>query len=199
MSRVVFVSSTLNINTPFVRLIKAVAGFVYFGAIAFAANWGWQSGGWLWAILYALAAIVLSPFLLVLAALASWFLCAVLAIPGTMIATQLGWTNFSPYVGRRRGLQAISVLAILVPLLIYQPRQVWDLLVFSGGMLTLLVLTVAVVVIVMSLLLMRVFLKAVSQANSNPDQTSTFRWTQPDLPRLPPPGEDEATTQNNLD
>ncbi len=187
MSRVVFISSTSNLNGPFAQVAKAVAGCAYFGSIALAANWGWHSGGLLWAILYALAATVLSPFLLVFAALASWFLCALLAIPGTLIATQLGWTNFSPYVGRRRGLQAISVLAILVPLLIYQPRQVWDLLVFSGSLLTLIVLIVAVVVIVLSLLLMRVFLKAVSQANSNSDRSSTFRWIQPDLPRLPPP------------
>ncbi|MDB5336730.1 MAG: hypothetical protein JWN70_2349 [Planctomycetaceae bacterium] len=191
MSRVVFISSTSNLNGPFARLVKAIAGFAYVGAIAFAANLGWQSGGLLWAILYALAAIVLSPFVLVFAALASWFLCSVLAIPGTIIATQFGWTNFSPYVGRRRCLQTVSILAILVPLLIYQPRQVWDLLVFSGSMLTLIVLIVAVVVIVLSLVLMRQFIKAVAQANSNPDQASTFRWIQPDLPRLPAPDDEE--------
>lgn len=189
MSRVVFVSSTSNLNGPFARLVKSIAGLAYLAAIALAADWGWQSGGLLWAILYALAAIVLSPFALVFAALASWFLCAMLAIPGTIIATQLGWTKFSPYASRRRSLQAVSVLAVLIPLLIYQPRQVWDLLVFSGSMLTMIVLIIVSVVIVLSLILMRQFLKVVAQANSTPGQTTTYRWIQPDLPRLPPPDE----------
>ena len=155
---------------------------------------GWEQGGLLWAILYGLAALLLSPFFLVIGAIAIWALYAVLAVPGAFVATQLDWTKFSIYAGRRRALRTISVVAILTPLLIYQPRQVWELLTFFGSLVTLVLLIAVVAMIVLSLILMRRFVSAVSQDDPNSELATTFRWTKPDPPRLPPPS-DEPFTQ----
>lgn len=192
MTRVVFISSASNFDTRYVRLAKFVAGLAYFGAVYAAVATGWSRGGLPWAFVYGVVAVVLAPFILVMGALAVGTLCAVLAIPGSYVATQFGWTRFSPYVGRRRWLQATSVIAILTPLLIYQPRQVWELVTLLGGVFTLGLLILAVMVIVFSFFLMRHFLSAVTR--NNPDRGTdlepSFRWTKPDPPRLPPPGDE---------
>lgn len=189
MSRVVFISSASNFDRRYVRLAKYVAGLAYFGAIYAAAATGWSRGGLPWAIVYGVVAVVLAPFILVMGALAVGTLFAVLAIPGSYVATQFGWTRFSPDVTRRRWLQATSVIAILTPLLIYQPRQVWELVTLLGGVFTLGLLILALMVIVLSLILMRHFLSAVTLNNPDRDVDvePSFRWIRPDVPRLPPP------------
>jgi hypothetical protein len=192
MSRVVFISSASNFDRRYVRLAKYVAGLAYFGAIYAAAATGWSRGGLPWALVYGVVAVVLAPFILVMGVLALGTLVAVLTIPGSYVATQFGWTRFSPYVGRRRWLQATSVIVILTPLLIYQPRQVWELVALLGGVFTLGLLILAIMVIVLSFFLMRHFLSAVTQNNpdSGTDVEPSFRWTKLDPPRLPPPGDE---------
>ncbi|MES2791553.1 MAG: hypothetical protein V4719_18185, partial [Planctomycetota bacterium] len=159
-------------------------------AIIGAASTGWERGGFLWAVLYGLAAIILAPLVLTLGKLAFLALYPVLAIPGSFVATRLGWTSFSPYSHRRLWLQRLSVLLILIPLSIFVQRNAWSIFSLLASVALFGVAVLCLLVIVVVFILMRKVSVVASQEMPTSDPDTSFRWIKPDPPRLPPPSEE---------
>lgn len=192
MPRVVFYSSIPGMRPPRPNdSISAMLGMLaYFAAIWGAASYGWSHGGFLWAVLYGILALISFPFVLTFATVAFLALYPLLASPGSFLATQLGWTSFSPYAERRLWLQRASVLLILLPFALLLQRYPWSVLRILTGVATLGLMVVVAIICILILIVTAMYRRSVQQATSETESEPTFRWIKPDPPRLPPPEDD---------
>ncbi len=183
MNRVVFISS----QSPRDGLTGFLAGIALIVAVVGATMAGWQTGGPLLAILYGLVMLITFPFLLTFATILFLAFYPVLAWPGTLIADRLGWTWTSPDAIKRLWLQRLSVVALLVPIFVLLQQNAISVLGLVAGIATFGLVMLGLLVALPVLLLTGLFFYALFQSRTSDGSASTFHWTPPDAPRLPPP------------
>lgn len=183
MNRVVFVSYHQAPD----RLTEFLATVAMVSAVVGAGMAGWQSGGLLWAVLYALLMLIAFPFLLTFCTILFLAFYPLLALPGCFIANQLGWTVTSAQAANRIWLQRISVVALLIPILVLLERNSISLLGFVAGVATFGLLLLGLLVALPALLLVGLFFYALTRTRPGGPGASTSEWTPPDPPKLPPP------------
>jgi hypothetical protein len=183
MSRIVFVSPP----RPSGQLTEILTHLAYAAAVVGAGVAGWNSGGPLWAILYAFVIFITFPFLLTASAVLFIAVSPALAWPGTFLANQLGWTPLSPHAVKRMWLQRISVILLMIPILILLGRNALGLLGFIVGVATFGFVMVGLLILLPVILLTGLFLYSLSRSHISGGSSSSTDWTRIVPPKLPPP------------
>lgn len=183
MSRVVYIST----HSPHDGLTGFLAGLALVAAVVGAGLAGWDAGGPLLAVLYALMMLITFPFLLAFSTILFLAFYPVLAWPGTLIADQLGWTWMSPHAIKRLWLQRLSVVLLLIPIFVLLQRNAVSVLGLVAGVATFGLVLLGLLLILPVLLLTGLFFYALFQNRPRDGSASTFHWSPPDPRRLPPP------------